>query len=452
MSRLGNLLGPVQPTAPVVLGARAPAPADTPPAPEALGRLVEQLWGPGMKRGLLRVGVATGPPEGWEVLHRFHLMPTPADPHLLVTVAPRQATLRALTAYAGLRSPMRRVARQATALLAAAGGVPGARSLVVAARPGSDEARAADPLNALSAATGARVIAVIGIRRGANAKPTLQLFTGAGHPLGYAKLAWNPLTAGMVRTEAAALGSLAQRPEQTTARAPRLVTRGQLNLRPYLMTDPLPRDITQLGGSRGLSADNLAGLFPVARWDIPARTGQVARTLGRLHRLAGLGDSAVTSEVIDTARCLGERLRRSTTMLPVAMRWHGDLVPWNAGRDREGITWLWDWESSEPDALAGMDILHWHLNATRPMSPHEAGGQLQKAAEAARPAMQALGTGLREQSLVTAAYALTLAERNATLAAAHGTWRHHRLPVTAVLDVLASAGALLEREVRAAQA
>ncbi|WP_194288440.1 hypothetical protein [Ornithinicoccus halotolerans] len=419
---------------------------------EHLDRLIHQLWGTDLAAGLLRIDLSGGGRKtdpGWEVQHRLRVLPSTSSPHLLVGVGPRPATARALTAYRGLRSRRRRVARVVLALHAATRALPSRRVLSVATptdRP-THEALHSEPLTQFAVLLDEpSLIPLCGVRRGPNAKPTLQLFTTEGRAVGYAKLAWNPLTEGMVLAETAAVRCLADGSESSAARSPRVLGAGRLGNRPYLLTEPLPRDIVQLRGRQAVSTGALAGLFPVIRRDTAARTGQVARLMGRLHRLAVSGRSHAAAEVVAAARYLGEDVRSATAVVPVASRWHGDMVPWNAGRDRAGTTWLWDWEYSEPDAPAGMDALHWHLNAIGPMPATGTGRQLRDGAERARPVLQALGAGPQQRAVIAAVYALTIAERNAALAAAQVGWRHHELPAEAVLDLLASARTLLQRE------
>lgn len=425
---------------------------------EHLDRLVHQLWGTGLAAGLLRVdigGDVWGAQPGWEVRHRLRVLPSTSSPHLLVGVGRMPGTVRALTAYRGLRSRRRRVARVALALQAATPTLSARMTINVAvpSSPTAGEALHHEPLTQLANLLDEpALIPLCGVRRGPNAKPTLQLFTTDGRAVGYAKLAWSPLTEGMVLRETAAVRGLADGSESSAARIPRVLGAGRLGNRPYLLTEPLPREITQLRGPHAFSMGALAGLFPVVRRDMALRTGQVARLLGRLHRLAALDQSRPTSEVVTAARSLGEAVRTSDTHIPVASRWHGDVVPWNAGRDRAGTTWLWDWEYSEPDAPAGMDALHWHLNAGGPMPATGAGRQLREGVERARPVLQALGAGPRQRAVVTALYVLTIAERNATLAAAQGGWHYHDLPADAVLDLLASARSLLDAEQETSQA
>ena len=71
---------------------------------------------------------------------------------------------------------------------------------------------------------------------------------------------------------------------------------------------------------------------------------------------------------VAAAHALLDALAGATDTLPVTSRWHGDLTWWNRARDDAGQLWVWDWESSEEDAVAGLDALHWAFSARRTTS------------------------------------------------------------------------------------
>jgi hypothetical protein len=97
---------------------------------------------------------------------------------------------------------------------------------------------------------------------------------------------------------------------------------------------------------------------------------------------------------------------------------------------------LWDWESSEPDAIAGLDTLHWAIHSRPGWQQRRIGAELARARSWVEPQLRALGHGTEQQALVCAAYALTIAERACGLAAEHGTWDRVRLDQGQVRELL----------------
>jgi hypothetical protein len=180
-------------------------------------------------------------------------------------------------------------------------------------------------------------------------------------------------------------------------------------------------------------------LCPVERRDALSSTGQYAALSGRLKSLGEGGDPALAEAAGRLAGVLAER----DATVPVTARWHGDFVPWNTAREPKGQFWCWDWESSEPDAAAGLDALHWMVNVRR-----EAGGSTP--AEGLLPALVDAGPFLRAAGAPPASwpdiaglYALAVAERAWTLAVRNGGWSTGSVRRGEVLALLARALELL---------
>lgn len=88
---------------------------------------------------------------------------------------------------------------------------------------------------------------------------------------------------------------------------------------------------------------------------------------------------------------MAEQVSARDDVLPATRRWHGDFAPWNRARDRQGRLWVWDWEKSEEDAVAGA--------STTPVTISW------------RPRFPGPATGWSGHGLVAAAYAVTVLER-----------------------------------------
>lgn len=404
------------------------------PGDEGLEILARQAWGEAIASGDYRLVVNPTPQSGWATLREYTVLGSGGRPELLVPKASPRITRRVLTAYGGLRRLRPRIARQVAGWTAQVG-LPIGRQTIAVQEATARESQSLEPLAVIEGELGMRLVAALGVRRGANGKATLHLFDHVGRPAGLAKLSWNALTREFIDTESTVLEHL-----DGTAGAfsvPRLMNSGTIGANPYLVAAPLPSSVRQSSRSSGLTPGEVTGLFPIVRRARAVETGQVRSLLTRLaHYRVGVPDSLRALWHECTAA-----LSSSTTELSVAQRWHGDLVPWNVGRDATGRPWLWDWESSEEDVVAGLDVLHWHVNTAH------AGRRL---SDILRPSLlevttslQALGHGERAREVVAALYAMTIAERAAGLADAHGGWSRVRVDQSEVGVLLSTARQML---------
>ncbi len=280
--------------------------------------------------------------------------------------------------------------------------------------------------------------AAIGIRLGDNRKPTLQLFDGGGRAAGYAKLAWNETSREYIHTEEAALLAVAD--QKSVTRVPRLLGSGKWDGFPYLITAPLPEKVRAVRGNVGLPTPaEMFALTPVER------IGTVSSTThfqGLVERLAGLedgGQGALRAAAVATQRLVLAR----DAVLPITRRWHGDLVPWNTAREPGGQLWCWDWESAEPDAVAGLDALHWAISVRREAGTGTVAGNLLLALQDSKPYLLAAGVSPSAQGDLAAVYALVVVERAWTLAVHNGGWPSSWISPEELLDVLAAAQTLM---------
>ena len=183
--------------------------------------LVEQLWGPAMQTGDVRIG-SGHPPAGWREHESYWTFPSASGARLFLPRGPRSVTRAAALNYHGLRRPLKNLGRQAIGA-AARGGLPLGGRLGVWVKDCNRDAATTLPLSVLADALHVpRLYASFGVRRGANRKATLHLLDTSGVPVGFAKFGWGPVTDRFVRAEAQALREVGGR--RGPARAPALVS------------------------------------------------------------------------------------------------------------------------------------------------------------------------------------------------------------------------------------
>ncbi|NHC24441.1 hypothetical protein G6553_14820 [Nocardioides sp. IC4_145] len=236
-----------------------------------------------------------------------------------------------------------------------------------------------------------RVGVLLGTRR-VNQKPVLQVYRADGRLCAYAKVGHNPLTAGLVRREAAALAALAGcRPR--TFRVPELLHHGTWAGLEVLVLSPLTvghgpvparvRDAAahELAGLAGTSAPRLAaGPF----WQRLSASAAVLPAQPGGDRVAAALEAVAASDGAEPVRLGG---------------WHGDWGAWNMGLG-DGVLNVWDWERYDPAVPLGFDGLHFAAQAVRP-------GQ-RDAARQERTFLEAVPTVLATADVPTRHHALTL--------------------------------------------
>lgn len=395
-----------------------------------------------MADGSVRCQLKGSPEPGWTTEESYLVAPSVAKASLLLPSSPQAALQGALLNYRGLR-------RRATNLQRTVLGVPGRVGLglpfpsLVLQRQ-SEIAAPVLPLAHVSAALGRGPLsAAIGIRTGANRKATLQLVGADGSPQGFAKFAWDPSSRDGILREGAALSALSREPVKQGASAPELLHQGEYFGWPFIVTAPMPLE------SRGVRADvpsptaqELYSLTALVRRDGVATTQQFQALVRDVDRSSS--DAAVT-EIRQAAAELLAVIAETTLTLPVVDRWHGDLTPWNSARDGRGHLWCWDWESSEPDALAGMDAIHWHTSVAVEAGGRLDGNCLAHAVTSARPLLVAAGIPRDADAIIASVYAATMAERACALAEGAGGWESGWVLPTDLLDLLATARKIFER-------
>jgi hypothetical protein len=324
------------------------------------------LWGG--REGVLAVRPGAGgdsPPPG-SVVETYLALPRASNPRLLVPLASRRAAAAAL---ARNHDATARKSRLVKALLGAGLRLGLAQRLLpdrveVRVTGGPTESAGGllltEHLRDIFGRRDLHVAVILGTPR-PNRKPVLQVMTGRGEILGYVKAAWNDLTRGLVRHEAAMLVELASVP-RVTFTAPHVIHHGPWGELELLAASPLPNAvrpeqsqvfdppipvIREVAGLRGISTASLAAS--------PYWAGVRERLASRAAVLLP-GAADPLQRVVDHVEArFGESELRFGT-------WHGDFTPWNMAR-LDNAVFIWDWERSAP-APVGLDLLHFLFQST----------------------------------------------------------------------------------------
>jgi hypothetical protein len=328
----------------------------------------------------LVVGAGTGPAD--RVVARLWSVRTGGG-RFLVPAGSRRAAASSLRSFNRLRPRRVRGRRAVLGTLAAAG----ATRLVarpVEVRAPRDAPRLLDHLAAVLGEPDLVFATTEQAGRGFQT-PMLQLFSPAGRPVGFAKLGWDDVTAGLVDTEAAALALVATaRP--ATFRSPAVLWHGRWEGLAVLVTAPMP------AAARRLPASGLPPFEPLH---------EVA-TLDGLLRARTVTDSAWWHAARATAAAtvaLGDpTLEQAVAATETAVagadltfgRWHGDWVEWNLAT-ADGELYAWDWAYSAPDVPFGFDVLQFFFLRHRNVDGAPDAVALDRAAVDAAPALARLG-------------------------------------------------------------
>jgi len=289
----------------------------------------------------------------------FAVFPRERNPVLLVPLRPRRAAAAALRGYkaSGDTRDRLRFALAATAAGAGLGRLAPDRIRIepspVTHPAGVAATGPGDIAGYLRSVLGGDVSVAlhIGAPR-ANRKPVLQVISPGGELTGFVKVSLNPLTADLVRAEAAALELLAGAP-LAHLRPPRLLHHGRWRGHEVLVQEAF-RPGWPAGRLAGLTAamTELAQVRGISRrpavsspyWqDLRARLAALRSGLaGPL--LAALGSLAATADGVTLA--FGA--------------WHGDWTPWNMTMSGGQAT-VWDWERFATGVPVGYDAVHYRL-------------------------------------------------------------------------------------------
>lgn len=348
-----------------------------------LALVAEQLW-PTCTYPAFRVSDKAATP-GWVEVERHRALGRRKQINLLLP-SRRIAAARALVAYSRLRPLARRGARVALAV-GVLSGIVRQSTVVLESREGTSP-QIITVLQQLGKSLGDGLEAVMHVRRTANRKALLQVVNRRGETIGYAKLARNEVSTAGISKEIEILEKLAG--GSSELRTPRVLVTGECGPFPFLLTEPLPRSIRRLTVALAdtPSITEFTAVAPLSRTGRASSTGHVASMHARVERLRQLPAMAPLVSALDE---ILHRIAESPCTMPIAQWWHGDFAFWNVGRAPDGTLWCWDFENVEHDALAGLDILHWHASRRRDIEGARGVGDREGILADSAPLLRALG-------------------------------------------------------------
>lgn len=293
-------------------------------------------------------------PGGSEVAadRTFAVAPSPRQPRLLVPAESSRAATAALRAYGGRLSAKARYGALAYRLLIqATRGATLLPAYPVGRNPDGDIE------SLLGEVFGREVrVAVHLTPARANRKPILQVLDpAASTPIGFAKVATNPLTTKLLQDEAAALERLAAASD-LSFRVPPVLHLGEFNGRLILVTGPLatwqrgrlpkPREIIR-------AASEIAELAPI-------NVSRV-RESAFWHRMQGDLPAIPDPRIRQRVGAAGERIAAAIGAREIGFGLgHGDFSPWNMWFTGHRLL-IWDWERLAADVPVGADLVHYKL-------------------------------------------------------------------------------------------
>lgn len=193
---------------------------------------------------------------------------------------------------------------------------------------------------------------------GPQRKPVIQILSGRGERLGYAKVGWNEVTSRLVEREANALETLKTHPKGFDT--PQIIFAGQWrNKLLCVQSAPTGRTLpasAKLNLAFVQAVNDLAGL---ERREQKIENSRLWKNLDR--RMEQSGDSDARQLLRQAAQSISTAMRGR--MIPFHAS-HGDFTPWNAARLRHRL-YLYDWESASFDRPAGYDLCHFLIRVHR---------------------------------------------------------------------------------------
>lgn len=354
--------------------------------------VAEQLW-PSCTAPQFRAVEPAAPTADWTEIER-HRVAGRGNRIDLVLPLNGLAAARSLMAYSRLRPLRLRVKRAVVALTVLLTARVSRRTIALEMRADFDST-ADTVVRQLRESLGADISITMPVRRAANRKALLQLVDGRGVTVGFAKLARNKVSAEGIRNETVVLRQLEG--GSATVRTPRVLVAGECGAFPYVVTEPLPRDIRGVTPALAEtpSIAEFAAIAPIARMAQAAETQHLVRMRARASKLhETLAQNASGAHPL--LRLLDQLLRAVESYdqpMPVGKWWHGDFAFWNVGRTPDGVLWCWDFENLEHDALAGLDVLHWHASRRREARGADGVGERQGILSDSMPILHALGLG-----------------------------------------------------------
>ena len=399
---------------------------------DELGLVGDQLW-PGCHPPDYLISDGRKLPSGWVEIESHRIMGRRGRADLIIPLS-NSVAARALPSYSHLRPIPTRIPRLAAAAALGSRLIRPRRTIVLAAREGVN-ATITPVLSQLSESLGSDLSAVMHVRRTANRKALLQLVDGKGITVGFAKIARDAMTSQYVRNEAAALRLFDG--GDALVRTPRLIAEGEARGYPYVVTEPLPFNIRAVRGDSGgaPSIAEYASIAPISRWAVASQTEHVRGLRVRSSSLDGIAAPAHLEPLTE----LLDYIDSVPIQMPVAERFHGDLSFWNVGRTPSGTLWCWDFEGTENDALAGLDIVHWYASRRRAREGVRGLRDRPGILADSSPTLTAFGiASANSTALVFSLYIAEIVTRTLEMAAADG-WSHVWCGPADVMGLLADA-------------
>jgi hypothetical protein len=324
----------------------------------------EILWGP-----LARVEISrnTSPRDAEVTLETFGPLPSAGSPHLLVPMGSPKAAHAVLRSYTDARARIR-----AAAALIGTGMRAGVaqrlfrdRIRIVVPTAGRSESSRPPIKEHLQEILGRRDIE-IAVRMGGarpNRKPVLQIVSGDGEALGYAKIGWNDLTRRLVKNESDVLRRLTEAAEAPRSFSfPRIIHAESWEDLEVLVVAPVPHQPWYRPTSQCIpsveATQEISSLNGEAQLGTLAGSRYWKRTQERLEVLA----PGVPSARHETLRGMLDLLEQRHG--DVELRFgtcHGDWTSWNMA-NIDGRLWIWDWERSGDLIPTGLDAAHFDFD------------------------------------------------------------------------------------------
>ncbi|MDA5094655.1 hypothetical protein O2N63_11220 [Aliiroseovarius sp. KMU-50] len=193
-----------------------------------------------------------------------------------------------------------------------------------------------------------------------NSKPVVQVVSSEGEVLAYAKFGWESLTKRLIRNEAKTLSELASLASGRKISVPRILCSRDWNGLEVLVVAPVNPKGTTPWQTTDISIEASMTL-PGRGSEIPERLGESAfwhRVSAEIERTAPHIDEDTGQHLLSARRAIEKRWGEVEMLNGLS---HGDWIPPNISKHRDGTFSVWDWERSEPDAPRGVDTLQFIL-------------------------------------------------------------------------------------------
>ena len=373
---------------------------------EDLRWLIDVLWG----RSGARARVVRGPPWRSGAARSWAVVPSADRPRFLVPMIDRRAAAASVTAFNGLRPPVTRAARRMLGGLLRTGiGNLAVRDRVEIATEEPDGESV--PLGSLLRRIFGRVDLTVAVGvggSGPNRKPTLQVMSLAGEPLGFAKLGWSEPTRDAVRNEAAALSRWSDR-DTVTLGVPALLHGGAHHGLEVSVVAPLPRRARRHDPAVPPPVEVTREVAAVGAVSVEAfgTSGYWTRMVDRIGEAqSGLGERD------DVAlRSFVGRVEDEHGAEPTAFgAWHGDWSPWNMAWYR-GRLFVIDWEHWSEGVPVGLDLLHYHFQVAFHLRRRSVSEAIELMDRQSLPLLQSLNLSPRQARAARDAYLIEVLMR-----------------------------------------